>query len=171
LAAQKATSAPLELQKRAFEQFVEDAIRIIVDMQCAYYGQRRIKLEIDQQDPMTGQTKKVDGFVEVNFDALGLDAVALNIDVGAASYWSELVQSQNLDNLWNNQIITNPEVYVDCIPSSQLSNKQQILQAVREANQQQMPAQTPAPAGQEMQVGGVPDVQQLSQLGQVGGIS
>jgi hypothetical protein len=172
LAAQKATSAPLELQKRAFEQYVEDSVRIIVDMMCAYYGRRRIKIEVDAVNPQTGQNEKQDAFVEVDFDALGLDAVSLNIDVGAASYWSELVQSQNLDALWERQIIDDPEAYVECIPASQLSNKQRILQVIRDAKQRaqlgQMQQQQ-APA-QGMQVGGAPDVQQLSQLAQVGNL-
>lgn len=140
IAAQKASSAPLELQKRKFEQFNEDSIRILVDMMCACYGRRAAVIDQHIVDPASGQevTQKMLG--EVDFDSLDIGQLDINVNVGAASYWSELVQSTTLDQLFLNHIITDPEVYLKSVPATNIPNKNELLRSAADAKQRQQMA-------------------------------
>ncbi len=132
IAAQKATSAPLELQKRKFEQFNEDCIRIIVDMMCACYGVRYVVTDEAQADPMTGEQIKRKTLSQLDFDALEIGQLDINVEVGAASYWSELVQTTTLDNLFNKQVISDPELFLETIPAAQVPNKNELIRSAAE---------------------------------------
>lgn len=136
IAAQKATSAPLELQKRKFEQFNEDCIRILIDMMCAYYGVRQVAVEQTAADPMTGGQVKQKVIGTLDFDQLEIGQLDINVEVGAASYWSELVQTTTLDNLFAKQVISDPEVFLESIPAVQVPNKNELLRAVSEQKRQ-----------------------------------
>ena len=92
---------PLELQKLSFYQFVEDYIRIMIDMMRQNYGVRTVMMEA--QDPMTGQ--KTNMPVQVDFSRIGNLNLRIKVDIGAAAYWSELTQVQTLDNLFSKGII------------------------------------------------------------------
>lgn len=119
IAVQKATSAPLELIRQSFYQFVEDYVRIFVDIMRAYYGVR----EVDGKD---GNVALFD------FATLGDYDLNLEVNVGASAYWSEVMQVQTADNLFAAGIITDPEVYLDSIPDSYVKNKQDIIKAIRD---------------------------------------
>ena len=119
IAVQKASSAPLELIKQTFYQFVEDYIRIFADIMRAYYGVR----EVDGAD---GKTEMFD------FSTLGNYDMNLEVNIGASAYWSEVMQVQTADNLFANGIIKDAELYLESIPDAYIKNKQKIIQAVRE---------------------------------------
>ncbi|MDR3766619.1 MAG: hypothetical protein Q3Y08_06240 [Butyricicoccus sp.] len=146
IAAQKASSAPLELQKRKFEQFNEDCIRVMIDMMCAYYGDRIIVLDETVRDPVTGEESRVKRLAELDFDQLRIGQLDINVEVGAASYWSELVQQTTMDNLYERQIITDPELYLESIPGAQIPNKQGLLRWIAEQKRKMQGAQ-PAAGG------------------------
>lgn len=147
IATQKATSMPLELNKSAFYDCVEDAVRIWLDMIAVRYGLRQVKLEVQQppvMDPMTGEMIPQDPVkqsVMFNFEDLTDLGLKLNVDIGAATYWSELMQVQILDNLFINGILTDPEVYINAIPAGYIQNKGEILKSVREARDRAEQAQ------------------------------
>lgn len=133
IAVQKASSAPLELQKMGFYQFVEDYIRVIIDMMHAYYGVRQV------------QPAGEDAPVMVDFAALPVDAMELNVEVGAASYWSELTQIANADSLLEKGIIQDPIDYLESIPDGLIRGKADLIAKLRErqqmAGQMQQPMQ------------------------------
>lgn len=130
IAVQKASAMPLELQRMAFYQFVEDTVRIFVDVMRARYGVRKVSYENEN-----GET------VPALFDFGVIDRMhyRLNVNIGASTYWSEIMQMQTLDNLMVKNIIADPALYLESIPSQYLPNKQKLLAHVRE--QQEM-AQT-----------------------------
>ncbi len=104
IAVQKAAAISLELQKAEFYRFVEDYIRIFIDIMRVNYGVRDILTELD------------DGTVELvsaDFSRLEAHMMSLNIEIGAASYWSELMQVQTLDNLFLKGIIDEELVSAD----------------------------------------------------------
>lgn len=125
IAVQKASSAPLELQKLSFYQAVEDTVRNIIDCMEAYYGQRIILVETETGD--------VPAYVD--FSTLGIDSSELNVDIGASAYWSELMQVQTLDNLFTNGIITDAVTYLEGIPDAYVKNKQKIIEKLKEQQQ------------------------------------
>lgn len=82
------------------------------------------------------------------FDFGGLKGInlRLNVDIGASTYWSELMQVQTLDNLFSRGIITDPEQYIEMVPAAYLPGKGQLLEHIRKekAKMEAMAAMAPA---------------------------
>ncbi|MDO4566655.1 MAG: hypothetical protein Q4B42_04930 [Oscillospiraceae bacterium] len=123
IAVQKATAAPLDLQRLALYQFVEDYVRIIADMICATYGPRRVRFTDENGEP---------SFESFDFSKLDLQSMQLKVEVGASAYWSELTQLGTLDSLFAKGIIDDALVYLESVPDSYIRNKGRILQRLRE---------------------------------------
>lgn len=119
IALQKASGAPLELVRQTFYRFVEDYIRIFVDIMRAYYGIREV-------NGSGGERILFDFSTLSNYD------LNLNVNVGASAYWSEIMQVHTADNLFVRGIIKDPELYLNSIPDAYIKNKQKIIQALRE---------------------------------------
>ena len=126
IALQKASGAPLELQRISFYQFLEDYVRIIIEMMKAHYGIRRIN-SIDHEG------KALSGLVD--FSRLDYNAMELNVEVGSAAYWSELMQVQTLDNLFNKNIISDAVTYLESIPDRYIKNKRRLIKDLRTKGQ------------------------------------
>lgn len=134
VAVQKSTNAPLELQKMAFYQFVEDYIRIFLDIMRADYGIREISNKNDEQDNNVPSM--------FDFSVIGNYTLNLNVNVGASAYWSEIMQVQTADNLFQKGIITNPITYLESIPDAYIKNKQKIINEIRQQQEQALAAQS-----------------------------
>lgn len=166
IAVQKASAAPLELQRLAFYQFIEDYVRIIVDMMVANYGLRYVPMEqaADMGAAPGMEAEATDGLVLFDFASLNVDAMELNVDVGTSAYWSELTQLSTNDNLLlqgilDKGVIEDCITYIEGIPDKQLNNKNKILerlkqkkaaqeaQAMQTAQLQQMPQAMPMQGG------------------------
>ena len=134
IATQKASAAPLELQRLAFYQFVEDYVRVIIDIIRSDYGLREVAFnEPISVDEMGNALRSS----IIDFSALNTDAMELNIEVGSASYWSELTQIQTADNLFSRGIITDAQLYLDSIPDKYIRNKQKIIDNIEQMQQMQ----------------------------------
>lgn len=138
IAVQKASAVPLELQRMSFYQFVEDTIRIFLDMMTACYGLRAVGY-IDSE----GNKQQMD------FDFNGLQGMALqvNVDVGASTYWSELMQVQTIDNLFERGIITDPVTYLESIPDGYIKNKAGLIASIKKQQEQMLAMQAGLPDG------------------------
>ena len=123
IAVQKASSAPLELQRLAFYQFIEDYIRIFLELIRVHYGVR----QIGYTDEDGNETALY--FV---FSQLDYNAMQLKVDVGSSAYWSEVMQIQTLDNLFQNGIITDAVTYLEGIPDAYVKNKNKIIAQLKE---------------------------------------
>ena len=132
IAVQKASAMPLELQRMAFYQFVEDYIRIFIDFMRVRYGVRQVTYEDE-----SGQV------IQILFDFGVIDRMhyKLNVNIGASTYWSEIMQMQTLDNLMTRQIISDPALYLESIPAQYLPNKQKLLNHIKEQQDTAMMAQ------------------------------
>ena len=53
------------------------------------------------------------------------------MEVGASSYWSELLQIQTADNLFSKGIITDAVSYLESIPDKYIANKKQLLEDIK----------------------------------------
>ena len=148
IAVQKASSAPLELQRMAFYQFVEDYVRIILDMIRVNYGLRQVGMTDDMGNDTT---------VFIDFNNIDYDALSLKVDVGSSSYWSELTQIQTLDNLFTKGIITDAVTYLEGIPDQYIKNKNKIIAQLKERQQMQeeMLAMQAQQGGMPMRTGGM----------------
>ncbi|MBP3342302.1 MAG: hypothetical protein J6K99_07230 [Peptococcaceae bacterium] len=135
VALQRASSQPLELQRMDFYKFIEDSVRIIIDMMGAYYGLRETEI-IDEN---TGHP------IRIRYDYNQLQSANLNltVEIGQATYWSELAQMQTLDNLLAQGII-DVELYMEFMPDGYIPGKENIIKKIKERQammqQQQMAA-------------------------------
>ena len=123
IAVQKATAAPLELQRLAFYQFVEDYVRVIIELICASYGER-----------LTSYTDENGKLIEglVDFKSINPSELELSIDVGPSAYWSELTQMGTLDNLFAKGVISDALLYLESVPDGYIRNKSRIVARLRE---------------------------------------
>lgn len=126
IAVQQASAMPLELQKLSFYQFVEDYVRIMVDLMRVHYGRRSVEVRSG------GETTRE----MLDFDSVDPTQLRLRVDVGASNYWSELMQVQTMDNLFAKGILTDAEQYLESIPNRYVRNKQKLLDAIREQKEQ-----------------------------------
>ena len=62
---------------------------------------------------------------------------ALQVDVGAASYWSEIMQTTTSDHLLESGVISDPLVYLENVPDYQVRGKHDLLHALRVQRQTQ----------------------------------
>ena len=122
IAIQKSAAVPLENVKAAFYEFVEDCGRIIIDMMGTYYGLRPVVV--------TGfnNERTVENF---DFNVLKDMWLHIKIDVGNASYFSEVASVQTLDNLLNNGFIEFVE-YLKRIPDEIIPNKQELITSIEQ---------------------------------------
>jgi hypothetical protein len=157
IAVQKASAAPLELQRQGYYALIEEVARIIVDIMRVDYGIRMVpgEKEVLVADPETGaQTPStVNALIPFDFSALdGLD-FSMNVDVGPATYWSELTQTTTLENLLRSGVIT-PKQFLENLPAGYVPGRDEILREMEEqlAAQAQMAqmqqAEPPMPSAQ-----------------------
>ena len=128
IALQNAASAPLALQKLSFYQFWEDCVLIMLDMIRAYYGVREVSFDAGGENAS----------VFVDFSAVDTEGMKLSVDVGASSYWSELMQIETADSLYRNGVITDAVTYLESIPDKYRRGKKKIIAKLEEQK-----AQTP----------------------------
>ena len=139
IALQNAAAAPLALQKLSFYQFWEDCVLVIMDMIRCYYGAREVFFETGDETAST----------VVDFSAIDTDSMELRVDVGPASYWSELVQVETADNLYKNGIITDAVTYLETVPDKYIRNKRRLIDRLeREKSALSAKAGAEAPAAQ-----------------------
>lgn len=143
IALQTADNYPIELHRQEFFSFVEQQVRILIDMMRACYGTR--KITITESDPFTGNP--IERIQEFDFSELTDENVKIRVDVGAATYWSETMQVQTLNNIFTSGIMENAEtfeLFLDVMPSKYVPNKQKLLNYAKRHQQPVTPI-TPNP--------------------------
>ena len=55
----------------------------------------------------------------------------MTVEIGQATYWSELVQVQTLDNMLSQQII-DTEMYLKFLPDGYIPNRDEIIKEIKE---------------------------------------
>ncbi|HBU11327.1 MAG TPA: hypothetical protein DEB31_00895 [Clostridiales bacterium] len=121
IAVQRAAGVPLDLQRMDFHSFVEDYVRVILDMMRVHYGVRRICVRMNAGEKYAG---------DFDFSRLGESEFSLKIDIGAGTYWSQQMQVQMLDNLMKNKILSDPAVYLEMVPDEFVKDKHKILDSI-----------------------------------------
>jgi hypothetical protein len=163
IALQRAASIPSEITKQNLYKSIEDLGRIYLDFMAAYYGKRKVQVSMPDvgSDILAFAGKDPEELETVLFDygILNDMPMALKLDVGASSYWSEMASVQTLDNLLMQDKITIEE-YLERIPDGYIPKRQELIASRKQAAQQQMMQ----PEGQS--AGGAPETGALVDLGQ-----
>ena len=102
----------------------------------AHYGIRTL---VVADEP--GETPYRQSF---DFSQLAGQDLRLQVDVGAASYWSETMQTMTNDHLLESGVITDPLVYLEKRARYRCAGKNDLLHALRVQRQQQKEANTNA---------------------------
>lgn len=144
IAVQKASETPLTLQRMDFYQFVEDYVRVILDIMRVDYGPRMVVKTLDDG------TQAV---MPVDFSRLSDVSYKLNVEIGTAAYWSELTQIQTMDNLYQNGVIPDPVTYLEALPDGYIKDRQKIIDRINQYQAMQMQSQTPEQQMMEPQPG------------------
>lgn len=129
LVASQQSAVPMELVRRNFKDFVEQDVRIIVDMMRNYYGKREVaadSFKTPDGELVTDSAGNPVKTIMFDFSTLVNPNMRLNVDVGAAALFSEISRSQTLDNLLLQKII-DPLMYVESQPDHAIPNKQAII--------------------------------------------
>lgn len=162
IATQKATSMPLELQKMEFYRFVEASVRVWLDMMGQYYGVRLVNMvTVSPEGEESAQS------VPFDFSQLRGLELRLNVDIGSATYWSELMQVQTLDNLFSQGIIQDAELYLELVPAAYIPNKQRIMEYLQKKKAQAMQPPAGGDGAVQPPAGGLPP--ELAQMMQQAG--
>jgi len=117
IATQKASAMPLELQRLEFFRFTEEYIRVIMDMISVHYGIRKATF-VDNDNTVT---------MEYDYSTIRQPGFKLNVDVGAAAYWSEVMQIQTLDNLFAKGIIPDAITYLKSLPDGYVPKRGELI--------------------------------------------
>ena len=163
IALQRAASIPSEITKQNLYKSIEDLGRIYLDFMAAYYGKRKVQVSMPDvgSDILAFAGKDPEELETVLFDygILNDMPMALKLDVGASSYWSEMASVQTLDNLLMQDKITIEE-YLERIPDGYIPKRQELIASRKQAAQQQMMQP------EEQNTGGTPETGALVDLGQ-----
>ena len=124
LAVQRSATIPLENQKQAYRQFLEDCVRIVLDIIGENYGERYVETATE-----TGWLMK-----KYDFSNVDMQSLSCVVQADTATPWSEGIQMQTLEKLYSKKILTDAIDYVQAIPSSHLKNKQQIIKKLQQVN-------------------------------------
>lgn len=134
IALQRAASTPMEMTKQQDYQCMEDACRIWIDMMSVYYGVRMVEREIEMdpagQQPLGMDLPPQKGMVPFDFSVLRNVRLAVKIDVGTSSYWSEIATMQTLDNLLMNRFITLKQ-YLERVSAGYMPKQQELIDELK----------------------------------------
>lgn len=127
IAVQKSSAIPLENIRHNGYDFVEDIVKILIDMMGTYYGQRPIvkRGENDTQE-----------ITMYDFSKLKNLWLSTKIDIGESSYWSEIGIMQTLDNLLAQNRMEFID-YLERIPNGMIPEKQDLIDKIKKAQEEQ----------------------------------
>jgi len=145
IALQRAAATPMELTKQNLLQSIEDMGRIYMEFMGEYYGKRYVEV----QNPLEEGSTMV---VLFDFSVLKEIPCGVNLDAGAASYWSEIAAMQTLDNLLMQGKISTVE-YLKRLPAGQITDREALIAVLMQEQQMQLaaagvPVAAPAPTTQ-----------------------
>lgn len=130
LAVQKSTAVPLENVKDNLYDFVEQIVRIMIDVMGTRYGERPVVIT----DEDGNRTIEKYDFAQLK----GMD-LHIGIDVGESSYYSEIAMLQTMDNLLQGQYIEFID-YLERIPNEMFPKKAEYIAQIKAKQQQEKEA-------------------------------
>ena len=150
IALQRAAATPSEMTKQNLYRSVEDLFRVYLEFMASYYGKRTVDVqtppELVEVYELMGQPAPATVQMEFDFDTLRDLPMALKLDVGASSYYSEVASLQTLDNLLMNGHI-NVVQYLERIPDGNIPRRRALIDELRQQMQMMQQPEAPTAAG------------------------
>jgi hypothetical protein len=86
--------------------------------------------------------------MDFDFETIDYDSFDINVNIGSATYWSQLMQVQTMDAFFQSGIIDDAILYLEHIPEGYISGKEELIRELEERRAQQaVPEMAGAPAG------------------------
>lgn len=126
IAVQKSTAVPLENVKDNLYNFVEQIVKIMIDVIASKYGERPVVIVNEDGGRQ---------LIKYNFSKLKDMDLHLSIDVGESSYYSQIAMIQTLDNLLQNGFIEFID-YLERIPNELFPKKGEFIAKLKEKQQE-----------------------------------
>lgn len=136
IAVQNATAMPLELKKREYQQFIEKAVKSMLDIISTDYGVREILITDD-----LGREQ----MVPFDWSSIRSMLYKLSCDIGDINYWDPKSQAQMLENLWGAGLFNDesgrPDAikFLEHLPDGLLKDKERLIAELKEAKNNAMP--------------------------------
>lgn len=150
IALQRAAATPSEITKQNLYRSIEDLYRIYIEFMGEYYGKRYVDMptppEVAQAIAFIGQKTPAEVPVEFDFDTLKKMPMAMKLDIGASSYYSEIASIQTLDNLLKMNKITTLQ-YLQRIPDGYIPERRSLIEEMKEQERRAMQMQAMQQAG------------------------
>ena len=144
IALQRAASTPSEITKQNLYQSIEDLFRIYIEFMAEYYGKRAVDMptppQVEQAMQFIQQDVPAEVPMEFDFKVLKNMPMALKLDVGASSYYSEIASIQTLDNLLKMNKISAIQ-YLERIPDGYVPGRRDLILELKEQEKQAMQMQ------------------------------
>ena len=139
IALQRAASTPSEITKQNLYQSIEDLFRIYIEFMAEYYGKRYVDMptppQVEQALQFIQQDVPAEVPMEFDFKVLKDMPMALKLDVGASSYYSEIASIQTLDNLLKMNKISVIQ-YLERIPDGYVPGRRDLILELKEQEKQ-----------------------------------
>lgn len=144
IALQRAASTPSEITKQNLYQSIEDLFRIYIEFMAEYYGKRTVDMptppQVEQAMQFIQQDIPAEVPMQFDFKVLKDMPMALKLDVGASSYYSEIASIQTLDNLLKMNKISVIQ-YLERIPDGYVPGRRDLILELKEQEKQAMQMQ------------------------------
>ena len=114
VAAAEQTAAPLIFQRLANHQLWENLINIFIDLIAEFYGKRK-------------KGNKV-----VDYTKMKREDFCVKVNIGSASYWSQLMQIKTMDAFFQNGIIDDAVMYLEHLPDGYVPEKREIIRELND---------------------------------------
>lgn len=125
IALREAATAPMQLLKNRYYQFIEDIARIWAEMLINNYGERSLKVA----------DKNGNWYLPFDSENFKNLVVSVRVDVGASTIWSTAQAQQILDNWLGNGFIQFDQ-YLERLPSGLVTDIAGLLKDIKEQQAQ-----------------------------------
>ena len=99
---------------------------IFIDIIREMYGKRAVSFyKTDEHG------EKILSTEEFDFDGIDYDGLDIKVNIGAATYWSQLMQVQTMDAFFKNGIIDDAVLYLEHLPEGYVSGKEEIIREIK----------------------------------------
>ena len=150
LALQKASATPQQMTQQRYYNSLEDLGRIWLELMTVNYGKRLVDMPITDEiksiyeqynalsEEVGAPTMEIPKIIQQEFDFSTLrdHPMSIKIDVGGSGLFSETASLQTLDNLLTQNRITTVQ-YLEHIPDDNVAGRRQLIDELREQEEQQ----------------------------------
>ncbi len=163
IALQRAAATPSEITKQNLQGCLESLARIYLEFMAEFYGIRKVDLptpeNVREAYEFTMREAPEEVSVDFDFSTFKDIPMAMKIDAGASSYYSEIASIQTLDNLLSQGKIDIVQ-YLERIPDGYISDRRGLIADIkRQRAVMTAPSSTPAGGGGDVvETGEKPDI-------------